>query len=143
MKQYFANKKWFLLMLLFLATAAQTAELTARIDRNKIASDETFTLTVRYSGNAQGEPDFSLLEKKFDILGKQQSTSFSTVNGRFSGYTEWSLSLAPMEEGRQIIPSFKLDGLISDAIEIEVLPPQQQPTGADNSQLPSVLRNQY
>ena len=128
-------KKWLLLFLLTilpvagLPATASAAELIATVDRDKISVDESLTLTIRYTGTARGEPDFSLLEKQFDLLSRYESTSFRSTNGKFSSATEWTLVLAPLDEGRLLIPSFSFDGVFSDAIEINVTAPQQTPGG--------------
>lgn len=121
-------KKWLLLFFLAMFPAAGwAAELIATVDRDKVSIDESLTLTVRYTGTARGEPDFSLLEKQFDVLSRHESTSFRSINGQFSSAIEWTLVLAPVKEGKLLVPSFSFDGLFSDAIEIDVTAPQQAP----------------
>jgi hypothetical protein len=44
----------------------------------------------------------------------------SIINGRAESYTEWKIVLAPRKMGKLLIPSFTIDGNISDAIEITV-----------------------
>lgn len=127
--QKYIDKKWifsFLFLLIF-PIAGWAAELIATVDRDKVSIDESLTLTVRYTGTARGEPDFSLLEKQFDVLSRYESTSFRSTNGKFSSATEWTLVLAPLDKGKLLVPSFSFDGAFSDAIEIDVTAPQQTP----------------
>lgn len=130
--------KWLslsLLPLLFLLNIphANASELTSIVDRTEISIDETLELKVRYSGNrAQGRPEFSELETQFDILSTSQSNQFSSVNGQVTAYTDWQLILAPKKEGTLLIPSFKYENAISDAVEIKVLPAANAPAGQLN-----------
>lgn len=135
MHSFFEKKRIliFLFLMVFsvvgLPATGVAAELIAKVDREKLSVDESLTLTVRYTGTARGEPDFSLLEKQFDVLSRYESTSFRSMNGRFSSATEWTLTLAPLDEGKLLVPSFSFDGAFSDAIEIEVTAPRQSPAG--------------
>lgn len=111
------------LILLFgsLLSHAQTGDLTATIDRPEISVEETLTLRVRYSGQApSGQPDFSLLEENFDIISRQQSNQISTIHGRMSAFTEWTLTIAPKRTGELLIPSFEFRNNFSDAIQVTV-----------------------
>ncbi|WP_075187412.1 BatD family protein [Teredinibacter haidensis] len=106
---------------------AQT--LTSKVDRNTISVDETLTLTVRYNGNTNGQPDFSLLSSAFEILNQSQSNQIRNINGNVESFTEWTMVIIPREEGRLIIPSFKFDGKFSEAIEIHVTQSTPVPAG--------------
>ena len=110
--------------------SSANALLQAFVDRNTITIEETLTLRVRLSNeNAQGQPDFSLLDSQFDILSNHQSSQVSYTNGAMTSFTEWTMMLAPKRSGRLLIPSFKHQGFISDAIEIKVNTAQAAPTG--------------
>ncbi|MFA5632823.1 MAG: BatD family protein [Porticoccaceae bacterium] len=95
-------------------------ELTATVDRTKIDLGETLTLTLRYGGQALGEPDFSALDKQFEILSTQRQSQLSFGGGSDSSSTEWRLTLMPRDTGTLLIPSFRFRGEVSDAVQIEV-----------------------
>ncbi len=117
-----------LLLLVSLSTSAQ--DLTASVDRNELAINETFTLTLRYSGSQSGgQPDFNLLEQDFEVLSRQQSNQYRVINGRAESFVEWTLILAPLKEGKLFVPSLHLHGQISDAIPITVNKAGQTPSG--------------
>ena len=100
---------------------SQTHTLSASVDRQEVSIEETLTLSVRYSGQVQGDqPDFSLLQENFDVIGQRRSNQISTINGVMSAFTEWTLTLAPKTTGQLLIPSFKYSGSFSDAIQITV-----------------------
>ncbi|SDK23819.1 BatD family protein [Microbulbifer yueqingensis] len=119
--------------LLLASTAAADSELTATVDRNEIAIDETLNLRLRYSGKESGgQPDFELLEQDFDILSRQQSNQYRVINGRAESFVEWMLTLAPKREGRLFVPSLHLHGKVSDAIPITVSEAGSRPDGGDS-----------
>ncbi|WP_226661977.1 BatD family protein [Microbulbifer aggregans] len=109
---------------------ATAQELTATVDRNELAINETFTLTLRYSGSQSGgQPDFDLLEQDFEILSRQQSNQYRVFNGRAESFVEWTVALAPLKEGKLFVPSLHLHGQVSDAIPITVNKAGQSPSG--------------
>lgn len=96
------------------------ANLTASVDKNVLGLDETFVLTLRYDEQINAEPDYSPLRKDFDVLNTQSGSYMSINNGRAESYTQWVIALAPKKIGTALIPSFNINGAISDAIEITV-----------------------
>lgn len=106
-----------------LATANQ---LTASVDRDHVGLQDTFTLTVNADESTQQAPDFSALKSDFDVLTTSRSQSIRIVNGRTEATTDWQITLAPKRAGKLLIPSFTIDGAVSDAIEIQVS--EQSPT---------------
>lgn len=108
------------LSLATLASQALASDLSATVDRNAIAPDESLNLTLRYEGQAMGDPDFSQLQRDFDIIANQRQSQFSFGGGAGQSYTLWQLSLMPRRVGTLVIPSFNFKGEVSDAIPIEV-----------------------
>ena len=57
--------KIFIALWLLAVSVLSWAELTARVDRNILDTNETVQLVVRYSGQAiTSEPDFTVLQKR-------------------------------------------------------------------------------
>lgn len=108
----------FLLMITGLNVFA--GNLTASVDRDTLGLEETFTLVLRYDEQINATPDYELLQKDFDILNTQSGTQMSIINGSMEASTEWKIALAPKRIGKLLIPSFNIDGAVSDAIEITV-----------------------
>ena len=118
------------LLLLAISLTVSAQGLTSSVDRNELAINETFTLTLRYSGNQSGgQPDFNLLEQDFEVLSRQQSNQYRVINGKAESFVEWTLILAPLKEGTLFVPSLHLHGQISDAIPITVNKAGQTPSG--------------
>ncbi|MCT2530222.1 BatD family protein [SAR92 clade bacterium H921] len=97
------------------------AELSAKASRTVLDSNETLQLRVRLDAQAfRTEPDFSPLEKEFEILSNSRQQQYSSVNGKAQSYTDWNLTLMPKRTGIILIPSLKYKKQISNAIEITV-----------------------
>ena len=115
---------------LLFAQASSAQELTATVDRNELAINETFNLTLRYSGDETGgQPDFHLLEQDFEILSRQQSNQYRVFNGKAESFVEWTLVLAPLKEGKVFVPSLHLHGQVSDAIPMTINKAGESPSG--------------
>ncbi|MEH6626538.1 MAG: BatD family protein [Motiliproteus sp.] len=120
------------MLALALVSPAQAETLTAFVDRNKVAIDETLQLSVRIDSQAFfGKPEFSLLEQDFDILGTSQSRQLRSINGKSESSTQWELHLAPKREGQLKIPSFEFKGARSQEIDIRVSAVPQATAGND------------
>jgi hypothetical protein len=106
--------------------------LTASVDRDTLGLEETFTLVLRYDEQINTTPDYELLQKDFDILNTQSGTQMSIINGNMEASTEWKIALAPKRIGKLLIPSFNIDGAVSDAIEITVEGRSRKPKDGQN-----------
>lgn len=100
------------------------APVDARVDRNPVQEDESFTL--EFSATAlDGDPDFSELEKDFRILQRNQSSSFQLINGRMSQNANWTLTLMPKRVGILNIPPIAFGKSKSTPLEIRVVASSQ------------------
>ncbi len=102
-------------LLLLLATLTQ-AELTASIDRNEVQQGETVTLTVTalledtpfslFDLNTLKvpQPDTSVLEQDFEILGQDQRYSMQFTNNVSETRIFWEYTLVPKRTGEIRIP---------------------------------------
>lgn len=112
-----------LVSLCVLSTSLYAATLSSKVDRSNISMDETVQLTITLSGDNTNEtPQYQLLESDFDVLSTNQSTMMQHYNGRMNTSTDWTVMLAPKRTGRLTIPSFKVKGAISNAVELNVSP---------------------
>ena len=130
-QKYLSHLLGFVLMITGLNAFA--GNLTASVDRDVLGLEETFTLVLRYDEQINTTPDYELLRKDFDILNTQSGTQMSIINGSMEASTEWKIALAPKRIGKLLIPSFTIDGAISDAIEITVEGKSRTPKNTDNN----------
>lgn len=116
--------------------AAQTINVNAEVDRNRVRLGQIVQLSVVVSGAASGQvsrPDTSRLTD-FDIVGGPSiQSSFRWVNGRTASSRTFTYSLRPRKTGTLRIPALGIlhEGRTyrSNALQVTVLPagPQQQP----------------
>jgi hypothetical protein len=97
-----------LLLLLLLLLASQTvwAEVRATLNRSTIQGGDTVTLVIEASGkDPGGQPDLSVLEQDFEILGTSTSQQIQFINGKRSGRRQWEIELAPLHAGVIEVPA--------------------------------------
>lgn len=118
--------KLYLLFFIYFFTSNLFADsLQSRVDRENIEMGDIITLVVQTDFQTLTSPDFSNLHDQFSVLGKDQSSQITMVNGHFESYTRWDIRLAPKQMGELIIPPFKLGNVVSNPIKITVKPPSQ------------------
>lgn len=115
----------FEIVLLFTAIA-QSAELTAALDKDVIAENEVVQLTLRadYSDTGNG-PDFSPLRRDFEIISQSQNSQFSFNLGTNKALNFWVVTLMPKAVGNFQIPSIKVGNYSSQPLSIKVNPTPQ------------------
>ncbi len=101
------NKALFLLILLLLIASANSfAEtLTVVSDRNPVGLDESFHLIFKSTDSSLDSPDFSPLEKDFEILSQNQNTQIQIINGQKSSTKQWTLTVMAKRAGNLTIPA--------------------------------------
>lgn len=126
-KQTLKFRKWTLALatvVMIIQTTAYAA-ITAKIDRGQIAVNESFTLIFETDSAFAGNPDFSPLQKDFEIVNNSRSSNTQIINGNFNQSTTWTVILFPKSTGNITIPSISFDGDRSDPIQITVTESQQ------------------
>lgn len=110
------------------------AALQAYVDRNPVAEDESFTLTLESNGEINGSPDLSPLQRDFAVQGQGKSSSLMIVNGAVTRKTRWQIRLMAKRGGQLQIPSIGVGGERSQALTVTVAPASQilsSPAGGD------------
>ena len=103
-----------------LVVFAQSIE--ASVDRNEIARGDTLTLTLRVFDQRQGmQLDLNPLTEKFDVLSTRSSVQMRSVNGNVATWTDYIITLFPLEEGEITIPALEINGLTTDPITVNVV----------------------
>lgn len=126
---------WICLTTMVLAETAP-AEISATIDRNRIAQDETLQLTIsREGGISFSAADLTPLEKDFRILGRSQSSNTRIINGSVSSSTDLDLILAPKRSGILEIPPLSIGKEQTSPLQVKVLTQAQPKTRAENAPL--------
>ncbi len=128
------GKPWPLLaafVLLLLSMGAQAARISVQTDRSPVAVDETFQLIFTVDGEPDGEPDFSVLDKDFEVLGSSQSRNISIVNGKTSRTTRYLVRVLPRRSGELAVPPVSFGKDVSPLLKIPV---RDAGTAAKNGQ---------
>ncbi len=124
-------------LLLFLSGLAQGAQIRVETDRGDVAADENFQIVFSVEGDVDGEPDFSVLNKDFELLGTSQSRSVSIVNGKTSRTTRYLVNVLPRRGGELTIPPVRFGSDKSPQVKVLVKDSAAQgrssATGADAS----------
>ncbi len=107
--------------LLISSMSALAGNFTAEVDRDHISAEETFNLTLQYDEQINANaPDTEPLNADFDIISRNQSSQFRSINGQVEAFTRWNLMLAPKHAGRLITPALTFAGESSQPITITV-----------------------
>jgi hypothetical protein len=78
---------------------------------------------VEVSGDTHvAQPDLSALQKDFDLLGTQSSTSINIVNGQSSSKLLWAIGLQPKRAGALTIPALQIAGQSTSPLDLTVQP---------------------
>lgn len=107
------------LLLIGLSLPASAA-ITARLDRDQIASGESVQLTLQHDGQTDSQPDLSPLKPDFEIAGRSSASSIQIINGKMSSQVQLRLSLVPKHDGKLQIPALQWDGQSSPALTLTV-----------------------
>ena len=96
------------------------ATISAQLDVNPVLLSDSFHLTYTADGSVDDEPDFSPIRKHFTLLGTQQSSNMSMINGNFKRSKKWILSLRALKTGHFIIPAIKFGTDRAPEVEVDV-----------------------
>ena len=115
--------------LILCALPLQAADVSARIDRDRIVEGETITLILQTDDPQQTlDADLAVLEKDFAVLDRRSETQMSIVNGRQSATVRLMLVLEPRSSGNLQVPPLNVGGSTTRAINVQVDPaPEPEP----------------
>lgn len=115
------------LLVLFAGTAS--AAVVASIDRERIESNESFTLEITVDGEAAVPPDLSVLDDDFEIGQTSRLSEARIINGQVTRSMSWTIGLAPKRAGVLTIPPITVGSEQSNALSITVTEPELEPPG--------------
>lgn len=126
--------RYLVLLFLLFSNTVWAADITVHADRNRVQLNESFQLTFEASGSVDDDPDFSVLEKDFDVLSRSQSSNISIINGDFKRSTQWTLTLMPKQEGIVTVPSVAFGKDRSPTLRMTVKPEDRSVAGSNADQ---------
>ena len=112
------------------------ADITVHTDRNPAVLQESFQLIFEATGGVDDDPDFSPLEKDFQVLSTSASTSMNIVNTKITSARQWRLTLMPVNAGNLVIPAISFGRDKSPPASLTVI---QAGTGAPGRDAPDIF----
>ena len=112
------------------------ADITVHTDRNPAVLQESFQLIFEAVGGVDDDPDFSPLEKDFQVLSTSASTSMNIVNTKITRTRQWRLTLMPVNAGNLVIPAISFGRDKSPPASLTVI---QAGTGAPGRDAPDIF----
>ncbi|MBE9567408.1 MAG: BatD family protein, partial [Proteobacteria bacterium] len=105
--------------------SAQSANITVSTSRNPVSLDDSFQLIYEvnsgfFSGGVDDDPDFSPIDKNFDILSSSQTMSSSYINGTWKQTKAWKLTVIAKSVGKFTIPPIHFGSDVSPAIQVTI-----------------------
>lgn len=94
----------------------------AWLQPDRIALGESTTLHVQADGDGSSAPDFSVLQKDFDLRGQSSSTNLTMQNWRTESHTSYEVILEPRASGVYTIPPLQVGNGRTSAISLTVTP---------------------
>lgn len=96
------------------------AAISVKTDRNPVALEESFQLIFEAIGEVDGEPDFTPLNRDFQMLSSSSSSSMSIVNTGITRTKQWQLTLLPLRAGELVIPPIAFGKALSPRSKVTV-----------------------
>ena len=81
------------------------ANITVMSDRDPAVMNESFQMIFESDASVDDDPDFSPLNRDFQVLSTSTSSNMSIINGKISTTKRWTLTIIAKREGRLTIPS--------------------------------------
>jgi len=107
---------------LLLVGVSVSAAPRAWLQPERIALGESTTLHVEADGDGNTAPDFSALQKDFDLRGQSSSTSMTIQNWHTESHISYEVILEPRASGVYTIPSLKVGNGATQPITLTVTP---------------------
>jgi len=111
-----------ILLLWTLLVAPPAAAVEVTIDRNPLQVNESFQLVFSTDHDPARDPDFSVLQQNFLVLGNNRSNSISIINGDYQRSVKWTLQLMAKQIGEYTIPSIRFGDEHSEPFQVRVNP---------------------
>ncbi|HBO58939.1 MAG TPA: hypothetical protein DD624_03405 [Alphaproteobacteria bacterium] len=114
-------KKLFLFFCLIFASTPAFADFKATVSRTTLPEGESFQLYLRQNGDAE-QPDVSVLNKDFTVVGQRKSYKTSIINGKAEKYNENILTLIPKTAGTVVLPAIYAGKEHTSPMNLTVVP---------------------
>jgi len=111
------------------------ADTTARVARNTVSITDSFQVIFETDQDVSERPDFSPLQRNFDILGTSQSTSVNIINMSMRRSSRWVVDLMAKHEGELVIPAIIIGNEGTNIVKVTVKPATAAVNGAPTGEV--------
>ena len=111
--------RFIIVLTIFLSSILEAAVVT--VDRSSVRVNETFELTVNMQTAPVNQPEITGMPGDLQILRSSNFYRKSTINGESSVQAGWTITVKALNEGLFVIPSFEVDGTMTQPVTIKVL----------------------
>jgi hypothetical protein len=126
------------LLLLVSLQSISIAAPTVQIEPSQVQLNTPFQLIISTDSlKSRKVPDLRPLEHDFTILGTQQSSSYTIVNGQTTSLSQWVILLRPKKAGKLPIPSIKIGSEQTEPSVIDVVTTDSSTSSSNNEKMPS------
>jgi hypothetical protein len=117
--------KYYIQTLIFafgLSMSAAFAEVKASLEQTQVFEGDPIVLIIETSLKSRVEPDFSVLEKDFNIVGTNNSSSsrINIMTGKGSYQRTWTVKLQAKNKGKITIPQITVGNEQTEALNVNV-----------------------
>ena len=120
-----------LLVVLLAQNISTAAEIQTLVDSQTVEADESFRVIYETQQLPDDSPDFSVLEKDFEIVSQRSHSNLGNVNGQVYKQYVWELTLLPKRAGQLSIPSVSFGADLAPARPITVTAAAPLPDGEE------------
>lgn len=116
-------KRYYLYVILFFWTSFALGQIQTKVTPQKAALGETIRLTLTSDMPAQAglRPDLSPLKQLFQVIGTEQSMSYSVTNGSAHAISQWVILLNAKQKGTLTIPAIQIGQDSSQPQQVEIV----------------------
>jgi len=102
------------------------AEVKAFLNQDTFFEGDPITLTIETNRNNQVQPDLSVLNQDFEVLGKSASTQINILNGHKRIKKSWTIELQPRKKGEVQIPAITVGQESTKPLSLKItnIPPE-------------------
>lgn len=108
-------------LLCSVVAAEASAQARAWLDRDRIGPGETVTLNVEATAPGSATPDFSPLQRDFEISGNTSRREFEMRNGRTTIRASFGVVLRPRRSGTLTVPALAVGNMRTEPLALVVI----------------------
>lgn len=91
------------------------------VDRTTVRVNETFELTINMDTAPVNQPEITGMPGDLQILRSSNFYRKNTINGQATVQAGWNITIKALSEGLFVIPSFEVDGKMTQPVTMKVL----------------------